>query len=332
MILDAISRSNNGAKGLQRLPRAHHCSETTLSRYDEGQVPRESDQPDAGTVTPGIARVDDSDHGSCQSRGRDEYVRFGKQVISLFCPLFVLRKFSSEDEALPNSLASFFAPQETPSSSNLSAAGTSGDLDSRLANILNPQQQQSAPRPRARASRWDTGEASHGNAPPLPPPQMLHQPRLNTPPNAYNHAGSEGFNGSVPDWQAPKPPQNQYEMPARYTSFHYFSSINVSSWGSPQKQYGQNGQQNMNGPPRGGFSGGPHRGGYAPRTPQGQRPPRPHFHSEGPYGRGRGGPRGGRGFFTPRYSHFYLFSVSTCRLKSITEATLSKATWLWRNE
>ncbi|CAG5084391.1 Oidioi.mRNA.OKI2018_I69.PAR.g10629.t1.cds [Oikopleura dioica] len=194
---------------------------------------------------------------------------------------------SSEDEALPNSLASFFAPQETPSSSNLSAAGTSGDLDSRLANILNPQQQ-STPRPRARASRWDTGEASHGRAPPLPPPQMLNQPRLNTPPNAYgNHAGNEGFNGSVPDWQAPKPPQNQYEMPA--------------SWGSPQKQYGQNGQQNMNsGPPRGGFSGGPHRGGYAPRTPQGQRPPRPHFHSEGPYGRGRGGPRGGRGFFTPR--------------------------------
>ena len=119
-------------------------------------------------------------------------------------------------------------------------------------------------------------------------------------------------------------------QPGMLFSFYFF--YQCFSWGSPQKQYGQNGQQNMNsGPPRGGFSGGPHRGGYAPRTPQGQRPPRPHFHSEGPYGRGRGGPRGGRGFFTPRYSHFYLFSVSTCRLKSITGATLSKATWLWRH-
>ena len=74
------------------------------------------------------------------------------------------------------------------------------------------------------------------------------------------------------------------------------------SWGSPQKSYAQNNGQQNNMNPRGGYSGGPQRGrgGYGPRTPQGQRPPRPHFHSEGPYGRGRGGPRGGRGFFTPR--------------------------------
>ena len=92
MISDAISRSNDGAKGLQRLPRAHHCSETTLSRNDEGQVPRESDQPDACTITPGIARVDDSDHGSCQSSGRDEYVGFSKQVISIFLSSFLTLK------------------------------------------------------------------------------------------------------------------------------------------------------------------------------------------------------------------------------------------------
>ncbi|CBY18545.1 unnamed protein product [Oikopleura dioica] len=195
---------------------------------------------------------------------------------------------SSEDEALPNSLASFFAPKETPSSSNLSAAGSSGDLDSRLANILNPQASQQTPtsRPRARASRWDTGDtaAVHENAASLPPPQILHQPHVTPAPNAYQN----DFNGSVPDWQAPKPVQNQFEMPA--------------SWGSPQKSYAQNNGQPSSMNPRGGYSGGPQRGrgGFAPRTPQGQRPPRPHFHSEGPYGRGRGGPRGGRGFFTPR--------------------------------
>ena len=135
-----------------------------------------------------------------------------------FFAIFLNVRASSDDEPMPTSLASFFAPAdsgESSSAANLTSGSIAadGDLDSRLANILNSSAPGSQPavteseRPAVsdekpkRKSRWDSDDkqeesaqpaAANGDFPPpppippaqdwIPPPPQQQWP-TNQPPN-----------------------------------------------------------------------------------------------------------------------------------------------------